>query len=313
MAIVSRQTRGSRRATSNGTNGAERPDEHIRDVTDHRAAEEERRAIEAQRKVDEALRIVGTLAAGAAHDFNTLLTIIKGSAEFLLEAIPAADPRRSDAERIDVTVDRGRRLVKELMAFGDARPPVAGPVSVADVVEGMMPTVRSLLGDHVVLQIRTTPGLWRVSADPEHIEQVVMNVVANARDAIAAAGRQPPRGTLMVDIANVEVGGMSDAVNLTGPLPGQYVMVAFTDTGCGMTPDVQSRIFEPFFTTKLRGKGIGLGLAAVSCIVRLYNGYVTCESEPGQGSIFRVYLPREEKQRRAPATALPGTAIAATA
>jgi signal transduction histidine kinase/CheY-like chemotaxis protein len=270
--------------------------EHIRDVTDHRRAEEERRALEAQRKVDETLRMVGSLAAGAAHDFNTLLSIVKGSAQFLLEAIPAADPRRSDAERIDATVDRGRRLVEELMVLGGTRLTEAHSVSVAEVVEEMTTSIRHLLGDHVVLQVHAIAGLWRVRVDPEQIEQVVMNLVVNARDAIAAAGRPPRGGTLTVELANVEVGGTSDAADSAGPQPRQYVMVAVTDTGCGMTPDVQSRIFEPFFTTKAAGRGIGLGLATVSCIVKLYDGYVTCESEPGRGSTFRVYLPREKNE-----------------
>jgi signal transduction histidine kinase len=99
-----------------------------------------------------------------------------------------------------------------------------------------------------------------------------------------------------VELANVEVGGTSDAADPAGALPGQYVMAAVTDTGCGMTPDVRSRIFDPFFTTKAPGRGIGLGLATVSCIVQLYDGYVTCESEPGHWSTFRVYLPREENE-----------------
>ena len=270
--------------------------EHIRDVTDHRRAEEGRRALEAQRKVDEALRMVGSLAAGAAHDFNLLLSIVKGSAQFLLEAIPAPDPRRSDAERIDATADRGRRLVKELMALGGTRLTEAHSVSVAEVVEEMMSPIRHLLGDDIVLQVHTSDGLWRVWADPEQIEQVVMNLVVNARDAIAAAGRQPRGGTLAVELANVDVEATSDAVVSAGPPPGQYVLVAVTDTGCGMAPEVRSRIFEPFFTTKAPGKGIGLGLATVSCIAKLYGGYVTCESESGQGSTFRVYLPREKNE-----------------
>lgn len=270
--------------------------EHLRDVTEQRQAEEASRALEAQRKVDEAIRVISGLAAGAAHDLNTLFTIIEGSARFLLEATPGGDPRRSDGERIFTTAERGLRLVRELLAIGSVSPAAVHPVNVARLFGAMLPALRSLMGDQIALNVRAPRRPWRVRANPAHIEQLIMNLVANARDAMAADRGRLPGGTLTLEISNVAVDETSPPMAIEGLAPGKYVMLVVRDTGCGMPPEVRRRVFEPFFTTKAPGKGTGLGLATVEWVVRRYNGHVACETEAGRGTTFRVYLPRCEKK-----------------
>jgi two-component system cell cycle sensor histidine kinase/response regulator CckA len=269
---------------------------HTRYVTEQRRAEEEHLALEAQRKVDEAIRVIGGLAAGAAHDLNTLFTIIEGSARFLLEATPGGDPRRGDGERIYATAERGLRLVGRLLAIGSVNPGAVHPVNVARLFGEMLPALRSLMGDRIALNVRAARRLWRVRANPAHIEQLIMNLVANARDAMAADQGRLPGGTLTLEISNVAVDETSPPMAIEGLATGKYVMLVVRDTGCGMPPEVRSRVFEPFFTTKAPGKGTGLGLATVEWIVRRYNGHVACETEAGRGTTFRVYLPRGEKK-----------------
>jgi signal transduction histidine kinase len=269
--------------------------EHIRDVTEQKRADDRRRVLEAQRKVDGAIRVVGGLAAGAAHDFNTLLTVIKGYAQFLLEATPGGDPRHSDAQRIYSTAERGGRLVRELMALGGADLTEPQPVNVASLVDGMVPAVCSLMGDEVVLDFQIAPGPLFVLADSVHLERLILNLLVNARDAMVSGGGRLPKGTLTLEISNVEVDGTSPAMAIEGMTPGHYVMLVVSDTGCGMAPEVQSRVFEPFFTTKPPGTGTGLGLATVAWIVRRYNGRIACESAAGRGTTFVIYLPRDAK------------------
>lgn len=267
--------------------------EHFRDVTARRRAEKKYRALEAQHKVDETVQVIAGLAAGTAHDFNTLLTIIKGRAQGLLETLPDSDPRRRDVEGIAATVARGTRLVQGLIAFRGTDLGETRPVTVASLIEEMVPTVRSLLGNHITLEVLVRPAPWRVHAATTQIEQLVLNLATNARDAIAAARRQPPGGTVTVEVGNVEVEATGAAID--GPPPGRWVMIAVTDDGCGMTPDVRRRIFEPFFTTKIPGTGTGLGLPTVAWIVKRCAGHLVCESRHGLGSSFRIYLPRDEK------------------
>jgi signal transduction histidine kinase len=269
---------------------------HARDVTEQKRAGEERRALETQRKVDEAIRVIGGLAAGAAHDFNTLLTIIKGCAQFLLEATPASDPRRSDAQRIYATAERGRRLVRELMAHGGVSPGKVHPVNVARLVDAMLPELRSLVGDQFALDVRAAHRPWRVRADPGHIEQLIINLVVNARDAMAADRGRLPGRTVTLEISNVVVDEASPALAIEGLAPGRYVRLVVRDTGRGMSREVQSHVFEPFFTTKAPGKGTGLGLATVEWVARRYHGHAACDSEAGRGTAFSVYLPRDEEK-----------------
>jgi signal transduction histidine kinase len=278
--------------------------EHIRDVTEHKRAEEERLALRAERDKDDAMRVIGRLTADVAHNFNHQLSVIKGCVQFLLEAMRADDPGRKDAERISAAVDRGARLVRQLLSFGPEQKIQPRPLSLADLVNEMAPMLRSLLGEQVLVDVRAAPGLWRVRVDPGQIEQAIMNLVVNARDAMVTPGERFPAGTLTVEMANVELDEGAFQPTVERVAPGQYVMLAVTDTGSGMTPEVKRRIFEPFFTTKETWKGTGLGLSTVFGTVKQYRGYVFCDGEPGRGSTFRVYLPRAEDEEKAPAETL---------
>ncbi len=295
-------------ALISGTGAVDEAVEHIRDVSDYRRAVEERLALRKQRDQDDAMRVIGRLAGGVAHDFNNQLTVIKGCVQFLLDAMPANDPGREDAERISATVDRGARLVRQLLAFSRMQKIQPRPLSLPDLVNEMVAMFRSLLGEQVLPRVRATAGLWRVRADPAQIEQVIMNLVVNARDAMVAPGERFPAGTLTVEMVNVELDERAFRPTVETVAPGRYVMLALSDTGSGMTADVRRQIFQPFFTTKESGKGTGLGLSTVYGIVKQHRGYVFCDSEPGQGTTFRVYLPRDEDEWEAPAGELAVTA-----
>ena len=287
-------------ALISGTRAIDEAVEHIRDVSDYRRAEEERLALKTQRDQDDTTRVIGQLAGGIAHDFNNQLTVIKGCVQFLLEAMPANDPGREDAERISATVDRGARLVRQLLAFSRRQKIQARPLSLADLVNEMVAMFRPYLGEQVLTRVRAAVGLWRVRADPGQIEQVIMNLVVNARDAMVGPGERFPAGTLTLEMANVELDERTFRPTVEMVVPGRYVMLAVSDTGSGMTAEVRRQIFHPFFTTKESGQGTGLGLSTVFGIVKQHRGYVLCESKPGQGATFRVYLPRDEEEGEAP-------------
>ncbi len=273
--------------------------EHVRDVTEHKRAEEERLELRALREQDDAMRMIGRLAAGVVHDFNNQLTVVKGCAQFLLEAMPARDAGRGDVERISAAVDRGARLVRQLLGFGRKHKTQLCALSLSKLVHDMVPFLGALLGERALLRVSAVPDLWPVCADPGQIEQVIVNLVLNARDAMAVTGEHPPAGTLTIEMANVELGQQSFRPSAEQVAPGSYVMLAVKDTGSGMTPEVRRRIFEPFFTTKEPEKGTGLGLSTVFGIAKEHHGYVACESEPGRGSTFKVYLPRGEDGKEA--------------
>jgi signal transduction histidine kinase len=248
------------------------------------------------------MEAIGRLAGGIAHDFTNQLTVIKGCAQFLLDTMLADDPGRKEVERISATVDRGARLVGQLLALGHPERIQPCLQSLADIVNEMAGMFRPLLGDQVLFHVRVAPGLWRVRVAPERIEQVIMNLVINARDAMVTPEERFPAGTVTVDITNVEVDAGAFQRSEERVAPGQYVMLVVNDTGSGMPPEVTSRIFEPFFTTKKTGTG--LGLSTVFGIVKQYRGYVFAESELGKGSTFRVYLPSAEDGGKAPADPL---------
>ncbi len=275
--------------------------EHIRDVTASKRAEAERLALRAQADRGDAMRMIGRLAAGIAHDVNNQLTVIKGCVQFLLEAMSPNNPYRGDAERINTTVDRGAKLVRQLLAFSRRQDMQSRPVSLPELIDGMLPTFRRILGERCHLRVRVAPGLWPVRVDPGQIEQVIMNLIVNARDAMASEAKGPRVGTLTVEMSNVELDEASFRPTVERIPPGPYVMLAVGDTGSGMTAEVRDRIFDPFFTTKDPAKGTGLGLSIVYGIVKEHHGYVFCESEPGRGATFRIYLPRDQHLEEAPA------------
>ncbi|MHB0857684.1 MAG: PAS domain-containing protein [Anaerolineae bacterium] len=249
-----------------------------RDVTQRRRLEEQLR--QAQR-----LESIGRLAGGVAHDFNNLLTVIIGSCDFLLESIDEEDPRRSDVESVQRAGRRAAELTRQLLAFGRRQVLEMQVLDLNEVLTGLRRMIERVIREDIHLNLAPAPDLYAVRCDPGQIEQVVMNLVVNACDAM------PEGGELTLETQNVVL-DESYAEQYAEVVAGDYVMLAVSDTGCGMTPDVLGRMFEPFFTTKEQGRGTGLGLATVYGIVKQSGGHISAYSEPGAGAIFKVYLPR---------------------
>jgi len=260
----------------------------VHDITDRRESEEEKRRLLEQLVQSQKMEAVGQLAGGIAHDFNNLLTAITGYSELLLGELPPEDLRRSHAEEIRKAGERAASLTQQLLAF--SRRQVLEPkiLDVNTVVSDIERMLRRLIGEHIELKTRKEADLWRVRADPGQIEQAILNLVINARDAM------PNGGTLAIETNNTHL-DEGFASSHVPTHPGEYVEVAITDTGSGITEEVMARLFEPFFTTKEVGKGTGLGLSTTYGIVKQSGGYLWCESEVGRGTTFRVYLPRVDE------------------
>lgn len=252
------------------------------DVTDRKQLEEQFR--QAQK-----MEAVGRLAGGIAHDFNNLLMVIQGYGDLLVERLHASDPLRKNVEQIQTASQRATSLTRQLLAFSRKQMLAPKILNIQTVIADMETILRRLIGEDIVLEALSAPSLGHVKADRSQIEQVVMNLAINARDAMPSGGR------LTIDAQNVEID--SDVPQQpTVVAPGNYVMLAVTDNGCGMNEETRAHIFEPFFTTKDKGKGTGLGLATVYGIVKQSGGYIWVYSEPGVGTTFKIYLPRIEEE-----------------
>ncbi|MGH1346303.1 MAG: ATP-binding protein [Nannocystales bacterium] len=277
----------------------------IRDISDRLAAREERARMERQLQAGQRMEAVGRLAGGVAHDFNNVLTVIRTYTVFLCDKFSEGDPVREDLDVILDASERATRLVAQLLAFSRRQIQELRVVNLDDEVSNVGSMLRRLIGTDIGLRMNLDEGLGRVRVDPTQVEQVLMNLAINARDAM------PDGGDLTIETANVEIseGGVTEG-KTTVP-PGSYVMISMTDTGCGMNEETQNQMFEPFFSTK--AQGTGLGLSTVFGIVKQSNGYLRVDSEVGKGTTFKVYLPRVDtpaatpKPQRAKALPLAGS------
>jgi len=248
----------------------------IEDITD-------RRTLEAQVRQANKMDAIGRLASGVAHDFNNLLTVILGFAEILTSDGTIANQHEKDLGEIIKAAQRATALTKQLLAFSRQQVLHATPLDVNRIITEMTGMLGRLIGEHIEVALALASNLSLALADRSQLEQVVMNLVVNARDAM------PSGGSVTIETADVELENSSFHDETI--MKGQYVMLAITDTGDGMTKETQRRLFEPFFTTKETGKGTGLGLSTTYGIVKQSKGYIWVYSEPGRGTTFKVYLP----------------------
>jgi PAS domain S-box-containing protein len=259
----------------------------IRDLRERRNAETALRNSEAQLRQALKMEAVGRLAGGVAHDFNNVLTAIFGYVDLLLDSMDATDQRRADAEEIKRAASRAAALTRQLLAF--SRKQILQPrrVDLNDIVANILGLITKLVGADVEVRVVADGTPCEVIADPGQIEQVLMNLAANARDAM-------PLGGQLTIATGRETVGPDDAASLAGLTPGQFIRLTVSDTGQGVPASVRPHIFEPFYTTKEQGKGTGLGLATVYGIVKQSGGWVYLDEAPGQGASFSVFLPCAE-------------------
>ncbi|MEE7446475.1 hybrid sensor histidine kinase/response regulator [Methylobacterium radiotolerans] len=260
----------------------------------------ERERAEDALRLAQRLDAVGQLTSGVAHDFNNLLTVIAGNIEFLEKAVSDTRSKRRLA-MMRGAAERGARLTAQLLAFSRRQRLEPTPVSLNQTVASMRDLLQSSIGGAVRIETTLQPDLWPALIDATQIELVILNLAINARDAMAVGGR------LAIETANVSVTGAPTRPEQ--PAPGAYVMVAVSDTGTGMTPDVLARVFEPFFTTKEVGKGTGLGLSQVFGFAKQSGGDVAVESAPGRGATFTLYLPQVEPEASCEAAAAETAAL----
>jgi PAS domain S-box-containing protein len=248
-----------------------------------------RRQLEEQFLQSQKMEAVGRLAGGVAHDFNNLLTGIQAYVSFLLSALPETDPRRPDAEQIEGAANRAATLTRQLLAFSRRQVMQPRVIDLAEVVTDVEGMLRRIVGEDIIVTTHTSEPHGSVRADPGQIEQVILNLVVNARDAMAAGGSLDI-SVRDAEFGEQEIGGRSTADYQ--PPAGAYVALSIADSGPGIPEHLRARIFEPFFTTKDQDRGTGLGLSTVYGIVKQSGGHIVLDSEVGRGSTFTIYLPR---------------------
>ena len=249
----------------------------------------ERKRLETQFFQSQKMETIGRLAGGIAHDFNNLLTVIKGYTQLSLSHIQEGDPCRENIEEIKAAAERAAELTNQLLTFSRRQILDMKVLDLNTIVRGLEKMTGRIIGEDIEMLTVLDDRLGRVKTDPGQIEQVILNLVVNARDAMPAGGK------LAIETANVVLDETYARTHIGVP-PGSYVMLSVSDTGCGMSPEIKELIFEPFFTTKEEGKGTGLGLSTIYGIVKQSGGNIWVYSEPGRGTTFKIYLPRVEEE-----------------
>jgi CheY-like chemotaxis protein len=258
----------------------------LRERDARRQAEEEQKKLQAQLLQSQKLELVGRLAGGVAHDFNNILAVIIGNTEMALLKVAPSDPLRARLQRIEKAARRSADLIRQLLAF--ARNQTISPINLNlnEAVPAMLTLLRGLIGEDIELNWAPSEDLWHVKLDPSQIDQVLTNLCVNARDAITGVGR------IRIETDNITF-AEDHTTDRFGVVRGEYVLLSVNDNGCGMDEEIQEHLFEPFYTTKNTGEGTGLGLATVYGIVKQNDGFIDVISEPGKGSTFNIYFPRQ--------------------
>ena len=260
----------------------------IQDITERKQAEDKMTALQDQLRQSQKMEAIGRLAGGIAHDFNNILTVIKGYSQLSLTEMKKEDPFRENIEEIKKAADRAADLTRQLLAFSRRQVMEMKVLDLNDLLRNLDKMLGRVIGEDIELATILEESLGRVKTDPGQIEQVIMNLAVNARDAM------PKGGKLTIETANVDL-DQAYARAHVAVKPGPYVMISASDTGVGMPPEMRDRIFEPFFTTKEKGKGTGLGLSTVYGIVKQSGGNIWVYSEPEKGTTFKIYLPRVDE------------------
>jgi len=258
------------------------------DITERKQAEKEMAVLQEQLRQSQKMEAIGRLAGGVAHDFNNLLTVIKGYSQLSLTEIKEGNPLRGNIEEIRNAADRAADLTRQLLAFSRRQIMELKVLDLNTISQNLEGMLHRLIGEDIELTILSGDDLGRVKVDPGQIEQVIMNLAVNAKDAMLKGGK------LTIETANVVL-DEEYARKHVAVKPGHYVMLSVSDTGTGMTPEVRERVFEPFFTTKQKGKGTGLGLSTVYGIVKQSGGNIWVYSELGRGTTFKIYLPQVDE------------------
>jgi PAS domain S-box-containing protein len=266
----------------------------VHDITECKRAEKEIAALEEQLRQARKMEAIGRLAGGIAHDFNNLLTPIVGYSQLAISTLHPSDPMRQDIQEIQKSAERAAKLIRQMMTFSRRQALKPQVLNLNSVLLDMDKMLRQLIEENIELVTLSAPDLGSVKMDPGQFEQVLVNLVVNARDAM------PNGGKLILETSNVTLD--QDFVYQHGRMiPGRYVRMTVSDTGIGMSEEVKTHLFEPFFTTKEHNKGTGLGLSTVYGIVKQSNGYILVYSEPDRGTTFKIYFPLVEEE----ASALP--------